>query len=91
MILPGVLQIAAVLLLAIGTPRQARQIAPSFLDEPRRRWVRIVGMVVLALSLLMVLEGADRNRTIIGWAGAGGVAALIVALAFAVAGTRLRE
>jgi hypothetical protein len=86
----ALLALPGIALLAAGTPRQAEALFRGRLREPRRRACRIAGLCLLAASLCLALGGGERARHLIGWVGATGIEALLVALLLAVPFARRR-
>jgi uncharacterized protein YjeT (DUF2065 family) len=74
----------AIAILAVSTPRQAKQVFAASIDRPQRRALRSIGVALLGCSLLAIARGDDRARNLVQWVGAAGFMALGAALALAI-------
>jgi hypothetical protein len=82
--LSALLSLLAIMVLAVSTPRQAKQVFTAPLDRPRRLALRIIGLILLGGSLLALAPGGDRARNLIEWVGTTGFMALGAALALTI-------
>lgn len=80
----------ALLLIGVATPRQADRLFGPRPGPAGRRALRLAGLAGLVLSLAAALADRDPARAAIGWIGATGLMAFLLALSFTAFG-RIRD
>jgi membrane protease YdiL (CAAX protease family) len=78
----ALLALLAIVLVAVGTPRQAELLFGTRLGRAGRKALRAAGLVLLAVSLVAALCGDDRARRFVEWLGVIEAEALMLALVF---------
>lgn len=71
---------AAILAIALATPRQADHWLGRRWNTQRRRMLRWAGFTLLAVSFLLLPGGTESARALISWVGGLAVQALAIAL-----------